>query len=90
MSGAYSISPNHPLFVENRLLGNVVPGMTPVAPSLPTGGAPAAPTTGSAGDGDRLTFSRATLESRLSTFERNSTDPNASSLASAMRALLLN
>ena len=42
------------------------------------------------GQGDTLTFSRAQLESKISTFERTLTDPSASTMAEAIRQMLLN
>jgi len=45
--------------------------------------------TGTSG-GTTLTFSRASLEQRFSSFERNSTDPNAANIAAAMRSMFLN
>ena len=37
-----------------------------------------------------ITMDKATLERKLSSFERTSTDPNASAVAEAIRALILN
>ena len=74
----------HPLFKYNQELGNTVPSTGNSGPTDRTA-APAAAT-----GGDSLTLSRTDLSSKISHFERNSTDPNASAIAGAIRSMLLN
>ena len=81
------MGPKHPLHVENAKLGNAVPaGGTAPPPTVP-GNAGSGMTSIPAGT---ITFTREGLESKLSTFERGSTDPNAGTIADAVRALFLN
>ena len=83
-AGSYTIPPTHPLFKYNQELENTVPAQVAPEPTdrntVP----------GTAKGGDTLTFSRDDLNSKISLFERNSMDPNASSIAEAIRAMLLN
>lgn len=66
--------------------------------AAPSAVSPPPPTNAGAGPGDSaagsaagmITMDRATLERKLSSFERTSTDPNASAVAEAIRALILN
>ena len=77
------------MYIHNAKIGKTVPGAPTQNPTLP----PSAGTGGLAGtanSSDTLTFSRGALETKLSTFERTSTDPNAGTVASAIRQLLLN
>ena len=86
VAGRYNISESHPLFKFNAQLGNTVPkdeSSKPPPQNNDCGN-------GGGGSANSLSFSRDALESKLSTYERNSTDPNASSVASAIRELLLN
>jgi hypothetical protein len=88
-SGAWAMQANHPLYIHNAKTSKTVPGAPTQTPTLP----PSAGTGGLAGtvnSSDTLTFSHGALETKLSTFERTSTDPNAGTVASAIRQLLLN
>ena len=66
--------------------------------AAPSAVSPPPPTNAGAGPGDSaagsaagmITMDRATLERKLSSFERTSTNPNASAVAEAIRALILN
>ncbi len=55
------------------------PSCVPCAPPAPT-----------ANSNKTVTFDKATLEQKISAFERNSTNPNASDISDAMRAFFLN
>jgi len=83
-AGNYTLPSTHPLFKYNQELGNTVPSADNSGPT-DRGATPAAAT-----GGDSLTLSRTDLSSKISHFERNSTDPNASSIAGAIRSMLLN
>eukprot|EP00956_Cyclotella_meneghiniana_P024996 scaffold51155_cov66-Cyclotella_meneghiniana.AAC.1 len=57
------------------------PPTPPPPPSQPPGQNPS-------GQAGSLVLDRASLESKMSQYERNSTDPNASSIVDAFRSLL--
>ena len=84
---AFSLPATHPLHMARQFAaknGALVPYRPPPA-------APPAQQPGSgSGSANTLTIDRSTLEARLSTFERNSTDPNASDLSEAFRSIFLN
>ncbi len=100
VAGRYKISESHPLFTFNAKLGNTVPKDESSKPppqnndggngGSGSGNGGGGSANGGGGSANWLPFSRDALESKLSTFECNSTDPNASSVASAIRELLLN
>ena len=85
----------HPLYVWNQKLANgILPTLnqpsqapSPSQATDPNGSALTLP--GQAGDSDIISFSRSKLQAKLSTFERMSTDPNASSYADFMHQMLL-
>ena len=76
--------PSHHPFVKEKALAGV---STPKAIVPSTGFEPQQKQTNNA---DVLTFSRAQLETRIASTERNSSDPNAVSLATMMKDLFLN
>ena len=75
----------HPYSREKCLLAGVA--SMPTAPTRPP---TPKPTSVPTSDPDTLTFSRAELETKIAHTERNSTDPNASSIASMLRSMFLN
>ena len=100
---AYRLTAQHPYVVENQKLAALSGTATSnqfQAPLVGQGppssqGPPSAVGSANAGQtsdltGDTLTFSRATLQARFSTFEKNSTDPNAANIAAEMRTMFLN
>lgn len=85
----FKLKANHPYTQECAKLG-ISPGQSAPAapPAAPPAAAPASAPAGSAGA--LLTIDRAQLEQKISNFERNSTNPSASDVSEAIRALLLN
>ena len=84
---------SHPLHRFNKEIGKTVPTqvqLTPTVPATQSSATAGSATKDAATTGDSLTFSRAGLQAKIATFERMSTDPNASSVAEAIRQLLLN
>ena len=94
-AGNNTIPAHHPLFTYNAALVNTVPEQsTPVAAATPVTaadqGLPVISVRRIEGQGDSLLFSRAQLESKISLFERTSTNPSASTMAEAIHQMLLN
>ena len=81
----FKLPSSHPFVKERALLGVGTPTAGAIVPFVPSQVQPP-PTQ----NPDLLTFSRAQLESRIASTERNSADPNAVSLATMMRELFLN
>ena len=79
----FQLPSHHPFVKERALLGVSTPKA--IVPSTVV-----QPQQRQNQNADVLTFSRAQLESRIPSTERNSTDPNAVSLATMMRDLFLN
>ena len=79
---SFKLPASHPY---SRALSNIKPPVQP--PSQPPTQSPGQ---GSGGGSGMISWKRADLEAKLSSFERNSTDPNASCVSEAIRALLLN
>jgi hypothetical protein len=77
----------HPLLLARQHASTTT--NTTVAPP-PSVAPPTTTTTGSASNASTITFSRADLEARIANYERNSTDPSASTVSDALRAMLLN
>ena len=83
---------NHPYLAATKELAalSMKPTRAFQAPVVDQGPPSTAGTGQSSLTGDSLTFSRANLQQRFATFERNSTDPNAANIAAAMRTMFLN
>jgi hypothetical protein len=69
--------------VTNASIGTLPLAGTAPCPQPPSVGPTTAPTT-------TLSINKSKLESALSDFERNSTDPNASALSDVFRSMFLN
>ena len=83
---------NHPYLAATKELAalSMKPTAQIQAPVVDQGPPSTTGTGQSSLTGDSLTFSRANLQQRFATFERNSTDPNAANIAAAMRTMFLN
>ena len=82
----FTLPDTHPYVKAKALVaGTQTPPTCPPAPAPTTTPAPAP-----SANPDTLTFSRRDLEAKINRAERNSTDPNASAMASMMREMLLN
>ena len=82
---------NHPLYVCNRELGKTVPTQVQPPPPAPPSQGSTNPGTASQGSGSpSINISKSALAAKIATYERNSTDPNAVSVAEAIRQMLLN
>ena len=84
----FVLPPNHPYIAACQIVKTARGGQPPPSnpphtppPSQPPGQNPS-------GQAGSLTLDRASLESRMSQYERNSTDPNASSIVEAFRSFL--
>jgi len=84
-AGTYTMADNHPLYVFNKQLGKEVPAQEEqksvrFADQQGAGGG------GNSGNAHSL--SRSSLESKINSFERQSTDPNAGAIAEMFRQFL--
>jgi hypothetical protein len=84
----FSLPSTHPLLLA-RQHASTTSNKT-VAPPPSVAAPPTTSTTGPASNASTITFSRADLEARIANYERNSTDPSASTVSDALRAMLLN
>jgi hypothetical protein len=83
----FTLPSTHPLLLA-RQHASTTSNKT-VAPP-PSVAPPTTTTTGPVSNASTITFSRADLEARIANYERNSTDPSASTVSDALRAMLLN
>lgn len=84
---SFKLAANHFYVVEKARLGqgsSAPPTQSPPAP------APAKDTSGTAINSGVISMTRDQLEAKLSTLERNSTNPNASEMSEYLRSLFLN
>ena len=84
---SFVLPPNHPYIHACHIL-KTTRGQN--APATPTKAQPPAQPTGqdSSGRSGALVLDRAQIESKMSQYERNSTDPNASNIVDAFRSFL--
>ena len=90
-AGRWTMPANHPLYVCNRELGKTVPTQVQPPPTAPPSQGSTNPGTASQSSGSpSINISKSALTAKIAAYERNSTDPNAVSVAEAIRQMLLN
>jgi hypothetical protein len=91
---AFQLAPSHPYSQACAKLGispgQPIPTAAPVAAPPPPAASSVQPPQPSGQASSLLAFDRAQLEQKISAFERTSTNPSASDVSDALRALLLN